>query len=445
MTGREGSRVGCGPADALCRDCGWTGRIDGRGRCPGCCSPRIVVHPELHDLTIAHIDCDAFYAAVEKRDDPTLHDRPVIVGGARRGVVAACCYVARLYGVRSAMPMFKALKACPEAAVIRPNMRKYAAVGREVRTLMRALTPLVEPLSIDEAFLDLSGTERLHGASPAETLGALIRRIEAGPGVTASVGLSYNKFLAKIASDLDKPRGFAVIGRAEACAFLGPKPVGIIYGVGPALQRKLARDAIRTIADLRVLEESALVARYGAIGRRLAHFSRGRDDRAVDPDAPTKSISAETTFETDIADPAALARILWPLAEGVSARLKRAGLAGRTVTLKLKTSEFRTLTRSRRLARATQLAEEIFRAADPLLAREACGPTFRLIGVGVSGLEAASADDAPPGLFDADAARRARIEQVIDTVRAKLGDDAIGTGRGLSGGPAGSAAGGRRA
>ena len=417
-------------AAGLCRQCSHPA-AEGRERCGHCGSPRLKFHPELHDLTIAHIDCDAFYAAVEKRDDPSLRDRPVIVGGGRRGVVAAACYVARIHGVHSAMPMFAALKACPDAAVIRPNMAKYAAAGRAVRALMRDLTPLVEPLSIDEAFLDLSGTERLHGASPARSLARLVSRIETEVGVTASIGLSYNKFLAKIASDLDKPRGFSVIGRAEALDFLAPKPVGLIWGVGPALRRRLSADGITTIGQLRGHEEAALTARYGAIGGRLARFSRGEDGRPVDPNAPTKSISAETTFERDIADAAALGRILWPLAEKVATRLKNGGLAGGTVTLKLKTTRFRTLTRSRQLAAPTQLADVLYRAALPLLAREADGTAFRLIGIGASGLAGAEAAD-PPDLFDPAAAKRARSEKAVDAVRAKLGAGAIAKGRALA-------------
>ena len=296
---------------------------------------------------------------------------------------------------------------------------------------MRDLTPLVEPLSIDEAFLDLSGTERLHGASPARSLARLVSRIETEVGVTASIGLSYNKFLAKIASDLDKPRGFSVIGRAEALDFLAPKPVGLIWGVGPALRRRLSADGITTIGQLRGHEEAALTARYGAIGGRLARFSRGEDGRPVDPNAPTKSISAETTFERDIADAAALGRILWPLAEKVATRLKNGGLAGGTVTLKLKTTRFRTLTRSRQLAAPTQLADVLYRAALPLLAREADGTAFRLIGIGASGLAGAEAAD-PPDLFDPAAAKRARSEKAVDAVRAKLGAGAIAKGRALA-------------
>ncbi len=414
----------------LCRDClAQSAALAGR-RCPECGSPRMVSHPELNDLAIAHIDCDAFYASVEKRDCPELMNRPVIVGGGRRGVVAAACYVARVYGVRSAMPMFKALEACPDAVVIKPDMAKYAAVGREVRALMRAVTPLVEPLSIDEAFLDLGGTEKLHRGSPARTLARLARDIERTIGIGASIGLSYNKFLAKIASDLDKPRGFAAIGRAEAQDFLAPRPVGLIYGVGRALEAKLRRDGIATIGDLRRVEEAVLVRRYGAIGRRLHRSALGRDDRRVDPAQQTKSVSSETTFSRDSSDPAVLAHAMWPLCEDVARRLKRRGLLGLRVTLKLKTAEFRLLTRSRTLAAPTDLAEEIYRAAVPLLHREADGRAFRLIGVGAEELCGSDAA-AQPDLLDPAASRRARVEDAMDEVRRKLGKDVIAKGRSL--------------
>ncbi|MCK6450514.1 MAG: DNA polymerase IV [Alphaproteobacteria bacterium] len=420
----------------LCRDCGADGRLDDPGRdrrpprCPACGSPRLIAHAELDALSIAHIDCDAFYATVEKRDRPELSDRPVVVGGGRRGVVSAACYVARMYGVRSAMPMFKALEACPEAVVIPPDMAKYAAVGRQVRALMRAVTPLVEPLSIDEAFLDLSGTEAVHHAYPARTLAALARRIERDLGVTVSIGLSYNKFLAKIASDLDKPRGFAVIGQRDALDFLGPRPVGTIWGVGKALEARLNADGIGTIAQLRERDERELVARYGTIGRRLHRFARGEDDRKVEPDRPTKSISAENTFDRDRADLAFLRAELWPLCETVSRRLKKSGLAARSVTLKLKTAQFRLITRSTHLAAPTQLAETLFRSAEQLLQPELDGTRFRLIGVGGADLSDATEAD-PPDLFDPEANKRRKIEQTIDQLRGKLGDKVIAKGRGL--------------
>ncbi len=385
----------------LCRDCLAAGAVPDAfpaGRCPECGSPRIVSHPELHDLAIAHIDCDAFYASIEKRDNPALAHKPVVVGGGRRGVVAAACYLARMYGVRSAMPMFKALEACPDAVVIRPDMAKYRAAGLQIRDMMRALTPLVQPLSIDEAFLDLTGLDRAHRGSPATALARLVLRIEHDCGVTASIGLSYNKFLAKIASDLNKPRGFAVIGRAEAQAFLAPKPVGLLWGVGKALQSKMRRDGISTIGQLQSRSEHELVARYGSIGTRLYRFARGEDERKVTPDSPTKSISSETTFLTDISDPVKLQEQLWPLCETVARRLREKGLAGVTVTVKLKDSTFQLLTRSRRVATPTQQADTIFETAAPLLRREATGRAFRLIGVGVADLTTEAEAD-PPDLF----------------------------------------------
>ncbi len=419
---------------ALCRDClADLAEVPAHRRCGSCGSPRLIDHSELNSLAIAHIDCGAFYATIEKRDDPEIRDRPVIVGGGHRGVVSAACYMARVYGIGSAMPMFKALKACPDAVVIRPNMSKYQAVGRQVRELMQEITPLVEPLSIDEAFLDLSGTEALHRASPAKSLASLVRRIEDQIGVTASVGLSYNKFLAKVASDLDKPRGFAVIGRADARDFLRDQPASLIWGVGKALRRTLERDGIKRIADLWSHDEAALERRYGAMGRRLYRFSRGRDDRPVDPSAPTKSISAETTFNQDLEAHDELAARLWPLCETVARRLRRANLAGRSVVLKLKTDRFQLLTRSRRLADPTQLAETIYRVGEPLLKTEADGRRFRLIGIGVSDLaEGALAD--PPSLFDQAGEHRAEVERAIEAVREKLGKDAIGKGRSLTSG-----------
>ncbi len=416
-------------SDALCRDC--FGVFDRPAeRCPACASPRIIAHPELHALAIAHIDCDAFYASVEKRDDPSLANKPVIVGGGRRGVVAACCYIARIYGVHSAMPMFKALKLCPQAQVIRPNMEKYRVVGREVRNLMLEVTPLVEPLSVDEAFLDLTGTEKLHGAAPAATLARLMKWVETDIGVTASIGLSYNKFLAKVASERDKPRGFSVIGWAEARDLLSDQPVDLLWGVGKAMRERLRRDGILTVGQLQELPEERLVARYGSMGHHLALFAHGEDDRTVTPNAPAKSVSAETTFEDDVRKTEELAAILWQLSERVSARLKAADIAGRTVTLKLKTADFRLRTRSQRLSAPTQLADVLYRAGLALLANEADGTPFRLIGIAASGLTGAEEAD-PPDLVDADATRRAQVEHTIDSIRARFGSSSIQKGRGL--------------
>jgi DNA polymerase-4 len=419
----------------VCRDCAAFWESAGPtppGRCPECGGRRLFSHAELADLSLAHIDCDAFYASVEKRDNPDIAGRPVIVGGGRRGVVSACCYIARISGVRSAMPMFQALKRCPKAVVIRPDMEKYQRVGHQIRAMMQDLTPLVEPLSIDEAFLDLTGTEALHKGPPAKTLARLVKRIEDEVGVTASIGLSYNKFLAKVASDLDKPRGFAAIGQGDAAEFLKDKPVGLIWGVGKSLRAKLEQDGVTTVGDLLRFEERDLTARYGSMGARLYHFSRGRDDRRVTPGGAAKSVSAETTFEDDIGDPDELKSVLWRLAEKVSARLKRKGVAGGTVVLKLKTAKFRQLTRSKRLDRATQSADAIYRAALSMLEREADGRMFRLLGAGVQNME--PVDGAKPETGDLLAGagdRTAKVEEAMDKVRGKFGDAAIKKGRSL--------------
>nr|WP_253706945.1 DNA polymerase IV [Bradyrhizobium sp. WD16] len=405
----------------FCRDCLTDLPPDAR-RCTACGSPRLVRHQHLHALSLAHIDCDAFYATVEKRDDPAIADRPVIIGGGRRGVVSAACYIARTFGVRSAMPMFKALELCPDAAVVRPDMAKYVRVGREVRNAMRALTPLVEPLSIDEAFLDLSGTERLHGMIPAKVLARFARDIERDIGITVSVGLSVNKFLAKIASDLDKPRGFATLAQDEAATMLAPKPVGFIFGVGPATEQRLAQRGFRLVGDLQRADETDLMKQFGPEGRRLWRLARGIDDRRVVADRDAKTISSETTFDTDIRDLPTLEKVLWRLCEKVSARLKSGELAGSTITLKLKTADFRQRTRSQSISGPTQLAGKLFAITRDMLAKETDGTTFRLIGAGVSALKpaAAAADDSD--LLDR---RSAHAERAMDDLRRKFGDAAV--------------------
>lgn len=418
----ERDRVSAG----FCRDCFNRASEDDR-RCSSCRSPRLLRHPELQQLTTAHLDCDAFYAAIEKRDDPSLRDKPVIVGGQHRGVVSTACYIARIRGVRSAMPMFQAMKLCPDATVIPPNMAKYAEVGRQVRELMLALTPLVQPLSIDEAFLDLAGTERLHGRSAAYSLALLARQIEAEIGITVSIGLSHNKFLAKMASDLDKPRGFSVIGRAETLGFLAAKPVSAIWGVGKAMQAELAKDGITMIAQLQTREKTDLMKRYGTLGARLYHLARGEDARHVSADDETKSISAETTFDEDITDYRALERILWQMAEKVSRRAKADRLAGFTVTLKLKTADFKIRTRNASFQDATVLADRIFTAAQPLLKREATGTAFRLLGVGITNLCEID-PSSPEATLDERAATRAKAEHAIDRLREKYGKSAVERG-----------------
>jgi DNA polymerase-4 len=412
---------------SLCRDC-LTEYGQTQQACGHCGSERIISHPELGQLTLAHIDCDAFYAAVEKRDDPSLVDKPVLIGGGKRGVVSTACYVARAYGPRSAMPMFKALKMCPQAVVIKPNFAKYSEASRQVRAIFDSATPLVEPLSLDEAFLDLTGTTTLFQRSPAATLAWVAREIERVVRITVSIGLSYNKFLAKVASDLDKPRGFAVIGRNDAVARLHDMPITKIPGVGPALADRLKVDGFFKIGDLQARPEEELGLRYGETGAHLARLARGQDSRRVHTERESKSVSSETTFEYDLTDPAELRRILWIQSERVSERLKKSGLAGRSVALKLKTSKFKIVTRHQRLQSPTQLAELIFRAGEALLLKEARGTAYRLLGIGLEDLcDAEDADQ--PDLFSDGPKHHAGIEKAMDAVRAKFGRKAIGKGR----------------
>lgn len=414
---------------SLCRDCLETTRSSERPqRCRHCGSPRLIAHDELGALSIAHVDCDAFYASVEKRDDKSLVDKPLIIGGGTRGVVSTCCYIARQYGVRSAMPMFKARELCPHAVIIPPDMGKYVGVSRQIRALMDELTPLVEPLSIDEAFMDLSGTETLHRALPAVTLARFSKRVETEIGVTISVGLSHNKFLAKIASDLDKPRGFAVIGKAETVTFLARHPVSLIYGVGKVFTETLRKDGFETIAQLQQADPTDLMRRYGDSGARLARLARGEDTRAVSIDGEMKTISAENTFNTDLRTFEDLSTELLALCERLSARLKAKGVVGDTVTLKLKSAGFRLRTRARHLMIPTQLANVLYESGQQLLARELDGTAFRLIGIGVSGLSAADGAD-PVDLIEPGIARRNAAERAMDQVREKFGKDAVIRGK----------------
>lgn len=414
------------PEHGFCRDCLAPQRA-ATPRCERCGSPRLTRHPELYRLHLAHIDCDAFYAAVEKRDNPALRDKPVIIGGGKRGVVSTACYIARIQGVRSAMPMFKALEACPEAVVVKPDMEKYVRVGREVRAMMQALTPLVEPISIDEAFLDLAGTERLHGLPPAQVLARFAQQVEKEIGITVSAGLSYCKFLAKVASDFRKPRGFSVIGEAEAVSFLAEQPVTLIWGVGKAFAATLERDGIRMIGQLQKMERGDLMRRYGIMGDRLYRLARGEDDRQVHPDRDSKSVSAETTFDSDLGSLDDLVPVLRALSEKVSARLKKAGIAGRTVVLKLKSADFRIRTRNRQLGDPTRLADRVFSTGLDLLRREIDGTKYRLLGIGVSDLSDDGKAD-PPDLVDVQARKRAMAEGAIDALRDKFGRKAVETG-----------------
>jgi DNA polymerase IV len=414
---------------SLCRSC--LTDFETARRCPACGSPRVVSHPELFDLCIAHMDCDAFYASVEKRDDPSLEGKPVIIGGGRRGVVSTACYVARIRGVHSAMPMFQALKLCPEAVIIKPRMDAYAEASRAIRAMMEELTPAIEPLSLDEAFLDLRGTARLHGAPPAVMLARLVKRMHDELGLTGSIGLSHNKFLAKVASDLEKPRGFSVIGKAETVDFLREKPVRLIWGIGPAAQASLDKAGIRTFADLLRWEEPDLVARFGSMGARLWHLARGQDNRAVSRNAPMKSISNETTFNEDTNDSDILDGHLWRMAEKVSDRAKAKGLAGRVVTLKLKRADHSSLTRRVSLRDPAQLADTIYRTARGLFDLVGEQGPYRLLGCGISDLCDADDAEASGDLLDPEARKRGQAERAADAIRNRFGSNAIVKGRAL--------------
>ena len=414
---------------ALCRDCLTT--FDSETRCPACRSPRVTRHPELFDLSIAHMDCDAFYASVEKRDNPDLADKPVIIGGGKRGVVSTACYLARIKGVKSAMPMFQALKLCPEAVVIKPRFDAYTKASRAIRAMMDELTPLVEPLSLDEAFMDLRGTAKLHHAPPAVMLARLIKRMKDELGLTGSIGLSHNKFLAKVASDLEKPRGFSIIGKAETTAFLRPKSVRLIWGIGPAAQTSLNAAGIRTFDDLLRWDRRDLHARFGSTGERLYALARGEDARRITANAPVKTLSNETTFHEDTRDPDILDGHLWRMAEKVSARAKATDKAGRVVQLKLKTSDFKLISKRQSLHHPTQLADTIYRTARGLFDQVAGTGPYRLLGVGLSDISAADGADRTGDLLDPGAGTRAKAEKAADAIRQKFGADAIIKGRAL--------------
>jgi DNA polymerase-4 len=414
---------------SLCRDCSVTFATD-REICSECGSGRVIAHPRLEELSVAHIDCDAFYAAIEKRDNPDLRDKPVIVGGLQRGVVTTCCYIARLDGVRSAMPMFRALKACPNAVVVRPDFRKYSEVSRIIRSKLENLTPLVQMVSIDEGYVDLSGTARLHSRSPASLLASLAKDIETDLGITISIGLAENRFLAKMASEMDKPRGFAIIAKEDALQILAPLPINAIHGVGPAFSTRLSRDGLRLIGDVHTMDRADLTRRYGEGGQSLWDRAHGIDDRRVNPARARKSISAERTFNSDIDDAETLEDRLWSVCEETASRAKAHGVAGYNVTLKLKTNSFRSLTRSVTLSEPTQLAQTLFRAVRPLLQRETARRTaYRLIGIGISDLHPAGQDRID--LIDPTVAKRAAAERAVDKARGKYGAEAVQTGRAM--------------
>ncbi len=414
---------------ALCRDCFHT--FGSGTRCPACRGPRVVAHPELFDLTVAHMDCDAFYASVEKRDDPSLRDKPVIVGGGRRGVVSTACYIARVKGVKSAMPMFKAVKLCPEAVIVKPRMEKYVEVSKQIRAMMDELTPIVEPLSLDEAFMDLAGTRRLHGAPPAVMVARLTERMWNELGITGSIGLSHNKFLAKIASDLEKPRGYSVIGKAETEDFLRDKPVRLIWGVGRVNEAAFERAGIHTMGDILRWDPLVLRERFGHFGERLWHLAKGDDARRVTPNGPVKSISNEITFDFDLSDPELIDGHIWRLSEKVADRAKAQERAGRVVTLKLKRTDHSLINRRRSLRDPTQMADSIYRAARALFDQASDGGSYRLLGVGLGDIGPADRADAAPDLLDPEAAARVGAERAADAIRARFGRKAIVKGRSL--------------
>ena len=414
---------------SLCRKCFNT--FNEEGRCPRCSSPLVVSHSELFDLNIAHMDCDAFYASVEKRDNPDLADKPVIIGGGRRGVVSTACYIARIRGVKSAMPMFKALEKCPDAVVIRPRMKIYAEVSQQIREMMNDITPLVEPLSLDEAFMDMSGTHKLHGAPPAVMLAKLMDRISGNLGLTGSIGLSHNKFLAKIASDLNKPNGYSIIGEAETSSFLQDKPIRLIWGVGASMQKSLEKSGIRSFSDLLRWDRKDLVSKFGSMGDRLWFLARGQDARVVSNSDRIKSISNETTLNENTSDLRVLEGHLWRLCEKVSSRAKLKGLAGTIMILKLKSANHKIITRRLTLRNPTYLADVLFRSTYPLMEAAIGNGPFRLVGAGLSGLCLASQAEREPELLDDGAINRIKVERVTDEIREKFGDEAMIKGRSL--------------
>ena len=414
---------------SLCRKCFNT--FNEERRCPRCSSPLVVSHSELFDLNIAHMDCDAFYASVEKRDNPDLADKPVIIGGGRRGVVSTACYIARIRGVKSAMPMFKALEKCPDAVVIRPRMKKYAEISQQIRAMMNDITPLVEPLSLDEAFMDLSGTHKLHGAPPAVMLAKLMDRISDNLGLTGSIGLSHNKFLAKIASDLNKPNGYSIIGEAETSSFLKDKSIRLIWGVGASTQKSLEKSGIRTFLDLLRWDRKDLVSKFGSMGDRLWFLARGQDARVVSNSYRIKSISNETTLNENTSNIRVLEGHLWRLCEKVSSRAKSRGLAGTIMILKIKSSIHKIITIRMTLRDPTYIADVLFRSTYPLMEAAIDNGPFRLVGAGLSGLCLASQAQREPELLDDGALNRIKVERVTDEIREKFGDEAVIKGRSL--------------
>jgi DNA polymerase IV len=397
--------------------------------------------PPTTELSILHVDLDAFYASVEQLADPSLRGRPVIVGGlGRRGVVAAASYEARRYGVHSAMPMGRARRACPDGVFLAPRFDAYGEASKSVMAILRDVTPRVEPLALDEAFLDVRGARRLHG--PAPTVAAALRlRIKAETGLVASVGVATTKLVAKLASDLAKPDGMLVVEAGTEIEFLHPLEVRRLWGVGPKTGDRLAQLGVRTIGDLAALSEDTLVHALGdAHGRHLHALAWNRDDRAVEPERAVKSVGHEETFPTDIKDREALGREVLRMSERVAERLREGRRAGRTIQLKLRYKDFRTITRSRTLPEPTNLVADIAGVARALLTAVEIGDGIRLLGVAVQQLQDVDDHDGTAGgehqlPFERDAdlgpargsdPRRRAVEASMDAVRRRFGDDAVG-------------------
>jgi len=373
--------------------------------------------------TIIHVDMDAFYASVEQRDRPETRGRPVIVGAdpRGRGVVSAASYEARRFGVHSAMPIGRAFRLCPEGVFLPVDMDKYAGVSREIMAVLAEFTPLVEPLSIDEAFLDVTASRALHGDGAA--IGREIKkRIRASVSLTASVGVAPNKFLAKVASELEKPDGLVVVEPGREALFLAPLPVSRLWGVGKVTGSVLETMGIRTIGQLALTPAAHLAARFGKHGPDLLNLARGLDDRVVETDAPSKSMGAEETFEHDTHEVDLLRATLRGQSERVGRELRGAGYAGRTVTLKLRFADFSTITRAQ-TGDPTQDGLAIYRRVEALFSRVRLTQAVRLIGVSVSML--GSAGSGQLSLLEPDVARTERLARAVDRLAARFGDEAV--------------------
>lgn len=376
---------------------------------------------------IIHVDMDAFYAAIEQRDNPSLRGKPVIVGAPpdRRGVVSAASYEARKFGVKSAMPSSQAGKLCPQGIFLPVRMDRYREVSRQVMAILESFTPLLEQISVDEAFLDVTGCVRLFGE--AEEIGrAIKRRIRYELDLTASVGIAPNKFLAKVASDLRKPDGFVVVPEGREAEFLAPLPIGRLWGVGKATERRLTQLGIRTIGQLAAYPPQVLRQQFGDLGQHLYKLSHGLDDRPVVTGHEAKSVSAEHTFEHDTGDRDLLERALLQLSERVGERLRAAGLRGRTVQLKLRLEGFQTLTRAHTLAIPSDANDTLYKVALHLL-RGALpeGRKVRLVGVGMSGF----VTELQPSLFEPGQVAHSPLDETVDRLRQRFGPDAVRRGR----------------